>query len=34
MGHQALELVFGAVGGEVSDLGLEGDHQVGGGVDY
>ena len=30
---QALELVFGAVGGEVGNLGLEGQHLVGGGVD-
>ncbi len=31
--HQLFQLVFGAVRGEVGDLRLEGDHQVGGGVD-
>ena len=30
--HQAFELVFGAVGGKVGDLWLEGTHQIGRGV--
>ncbi|MNN99262.1 hypothetical protein D3C81_2188540 [compost metagenome] len=33
MGHQAFELVFGAVGGEIGDLRLERVHQIGGGID-
>ena len=33
VGHQTLQLLFGAVRGEVGDLGLEGHGQVGRGVD-
>ena len=33
VGDQALELVLRAVGGEIGNLGLEGQHLVGGGVD-
>ena len=31
--HQALQLAFGAVGGEVGNLRFEGDHQIGHAVD-
>ena len=31
--HQALELAFGAVGGEIGDLRLEGRDQIGRGID-